>query len=520
MHFSGWVFSLIFLGILVLITAAFLIYYFRDYIGIYKTPRIMILIGVPIVIFGEYNLWNLVIANINGQMMIQWPQPSTIVMIIVYGILIGIFCTFATVFGDTWIMSLQFRKIHFLGPYLVFGADPHTSIRIGWISKKSINPIQCIKIQPQPKSYKINSRAFNSHIHNTHIHVNWVEITDLEAGNTYQYRFTNPDFPQQLYYFTLPARIKTDKSERFSFTVVGDLHAGEHRIQKYLNSLQAYYANDSFWLTLGDIITEAQDPLQWRAYFIQAAEILSFMPIFYTIGNHEGFSPLRIQNWRTYFWPPYANETQGCYYSSNVKNTHFVFLDNYDNRAHFYHLSGAQIQWLYEDLEKAQVDDQYEHIIIYMHHPPFSAGDAGCDPVLGQIFHDITEKYSKIRFILAGHCHFYQSFIVPRKKDVNSRVAYVISGGGAKRMEDQVTKKYRIHYRPYNWSSDGIKSPVSFSSSSQKPDPLRNDQFIHYNHHKSMIIPHFLHFTVENHVITMQVLDWNNNEIDRVIIKK
>jgi len=519
-HFSGWTFSLILLGLLIIPVTGFLIYYFRDYVVIYRSPRVMIAIAIPFIIIGEYHLWNLVINDLSGQAIVRWPQIPTILMIIVYLILFGIFCTFASVFGDAWIMHWQYRKVTFLGPYLMYGPDPHTSIRIGWITPKNNEDKNIIQIQPQFASIQFKRRQFDPTQYKMKTDVQWLEITGLEPGLQYEYWFTSSELTAKKFKFKLPEMTQKDTHDGFSFIAIGDLHASEHKIHKEIQLIQKHHSDVPFWLTLGDIITEAQDPFQWRTWFLQAVDLLPFTPIFYTIGNHEGFSPLRIQYWKTFFWPPFANETQGCYYSTNYQNVHFVFLDNYDNRSQFYRFSDTQVQWIHSDLQSAQAKDGIDHIIISMHHPPFSTGDSGCDPVLGKIFNDIIEKYGKIRFVLAGHCHFYQSFVVTRKKSPTSQVGFIISGGAAKRMESEVTKKHRIHYRPYNWSSHGLNQKVNFTASRINSNILRNDTFVNQFHHLSIIIPHFLRFSIKGNAIDMQVYDWNNKILDQLTISK
>ncbi|MBB5872518.1 hypothetical protein F4553_005952 [Allocatelliglobosispora scoriae] len=115
-------------------------------------------------------------------------------------------------------------------------------------------------------------------------------------------------------------------------------------------------------------------------------------------GNHETYDPAgSMVGYRSYFGA-IAYPQGKSYYSYDQGNWHFIVLDSntFDQ--------AAQITWLRSDLAATAKGC----IAAYWHHPLFSSGEHGNDPVSKPVWQILYDAHADL--ILNGHDHHYERF--------------------------------------------------------------------------------------------------------------
>ena len=170
-----------------------------------------------------------------------------------------------------------------------------------------------------------------------------------------------------------------------------------------------------FWLMLGDnAYNSGTDSEYQAAVFDMYPEILRQLPLWSTLGNHDGYSADSGTETGPYyeiFDLPTAAEAGGlasgteAYYSFNYANIHFICLDSYDsNRT----VNGAMLQWLEADL---MLNDQ-PWVVAFWHHPPYTKGSHDSDTEgalidMRQNALPILEAWG-VDLVMTGHSHSYE----------------------------------------------------------------------------------------------------------------
>ncbi|GAA2647876.1 discoidin domain-containing protein [Nonomuraea recticatena] len=115
-------------------------------------------------------------------------------------------------------------------------------------------------------------------------------------------------------------------------------------------------------------------------------------------GNHETYDPAgSLAGYKSYFGS-IAYPNGKSYYSYDHGNWHFVALDSnaFDQ--------SAQINWLKADLAA----NTKRCVAAYWHHPLFSSGEHGNDPVSRPVWQALYDKRADL--VLNGHDHHYERF--------------------------------------------------------------------------------------------------------------
>ncbi|WP_431894915.1 discoidin domain-containing protein [Nonomuraea sp. bgisy101] len=139
-------------------------------------------------------------------------------------------------------------------------------------------------------------------------------------------------------------------------------------------------------------------------------------------GNHESYDPAGFEAGYKSYFGPIAFPNGKSYYSYDRGNWHFVALDSnlFDQ--------SAQINWLKADL--AATDKRC--VAAYWHHPLFSSGEHGNDPVSKPVWQILYERRADL--VLNGHDHHYERFAPQNpnaQADPNGIVEVLGGMGGA-----------------------------------------------------------------------------------------
>ncbi len=174
------------------------------------------------------------------------------------------------------------------------------------------------------------------------------------------------------------------------------------------------------WLLLGDnAYPDGTDADYQKAIFEMYPETLRTVPLWSTLGNHDGHSANSITQSGVYydvFTLPTRGQAGGvpsgteAYYSFDYANTHFVCLDSHDTDRS---PDGAMAQWLKADLAATK----REWIVAFFHHPTYTKGTHDSDKEarsieMRQAFLPILEA-GGVDLVLTGHSHVYErSFLI------------------------------------------------------------------------------------------------------------
>ena len=146
-----------------------------------------------------------------------------------------------------------------------------------------------------------------------------------------------------------------------------------------------------------------------------------------SVGNHETYWTMNDDNpltrnqadpYLAIFDMPTKGEAGGVpsgtelYYSFDYGRTHFICLDSQVSKRSE---DGPMYQWLKADLEQIS-EDQYDWIIAYWHHPPYTHGTHNSDIEhqhiqMREIFLPLLEGHC-VDLTFGGHSHTYERSIL------------------------------------------------------------------------------------------------------------
>ncbi|MGW1769437.1 discoidin domain-containing protein [Streptomyces sp. NPDC002073] len=179
--------------------------------------------------------------------------------------------------------------------------------------------------------------------------------------------------------------------------------------------------NPKFYLTMGDNQYDDARLSDYRAYYDKSWGAFKdkTRPV---PGNHETYDPAgSLAGYKAYFGA-IAYPQGKSYYSFDEGGWHFIALDSnsFDQT--------AQIDWLKADLAK----NTKSCIAAYWHHPLYSSGGHGNDPVSKPVWKILYG--AKADLVLGGHDHHYERF-APQNADgkaVADGITEIVGGmGGA-----------------------------------------------------------------------------------------
>jgi len=200
--------------------------------------------------------------------------------------------------------------------------------------------------------------------------------------------------------------------------VLGDSGTANSNARAVRDAYKAWTASDpaKLVLMLGDnAYNDGTDAEYQAAVFDTYPEILRQLPLWSTLGNHDGRSADSASQSGPYydiFNLPANGEIGGlisgteAYYSFDYANIHFVCLDSYETDRS---PGGVMMTWLQNDLAMNIIQPW---VIAFWHHPPYTKGSHNSDTE-GQLI-DMRENALPILedlgvdLVLSGHSHSYE----------------------------------------------------------------------------------------------------------------
>ncbi|NUR71235.1 MAG: alkaline phosphatase [Hamadaea sp.] len=155
--------------------------------------------------------------------------------------------------------------------------------------------------------------------------------------------------------------------------------------------------NPAFVLTMGDNQYDDARLSDFQNYFDKTWGV--FKPKMHPApGNHETYDPAgSMAGYKSYFGS-IAYPQGKAYYSYDFGNWHFIALDSNTLT------DSAQLTWLQNDLAATTKGC----VAAYWHHPLFSSGEHGNDPVSRQAWQLLYAAHADL--VLNGHDHHYERF--------------------------------------------------------------------------------------------------------------
>ncbi|WP_164017343.1 metallophosphoesterase [Pyxidicoccus trucidator] len=226
------------------------------------------------------------------------------------------------------------------------------------------------------------------------------------------------------------------------FTAVGDFGTGGSDQKQVAAAMLK--ARPELFVALGDnaYSSGTESEIQ-NNLFAPMAELLSEVPLFASLGNHEYVTNQGQPYLDNLYLPSNNPANSERYYSFDWGHVHFVALDS--NCAIGLASSdrcalAAQKAWLEKDL--AGTTQPWK--VVFFHHPPWSSGEHGSQLAMRRNFAPLFEKYG-VDLVLTGHDHNYERS-KPMQGDAvagagKTGIPYLVVGGGGASLRPFATSK-------------------------------------------------------------------------------
>lgn len=256
-----------------------------------------------------------------------------------------------------------------------------------------------------------------------------VALTSLAPGTayTYQVEACGQSTPPRSF-TTAPA----PGSGRVRFTAVGDFGMGNEVQRTVARAMLA--REPQLFLGLGDVAygRGTEQELQ-ENLFVPMAELLTQVPLFAALGNHEYLTE-QGQPYLDNLHLPRSPTGGERYYSFAWGPVHFFALDSscVIGMASPERCSpSTQAQWLEQELAHSRAPWK----VAFFHHPPWSSGRHGSEDAVRLLFSPLFERHG-VDLVLTGHDHHYERTLPmlgegPAPEGTRGVTYVVVGTGGA-----------------------------------------------------------------------------------------
>ena len=205
---------------------------------------------------------------------------------------------------------------------------------------------------------------------------------------------------------------------RIEFLVMGDNRTDATAHAAVVRAMHEIPAD--FMLNTGDMVARGSDPDDWAEMFEVQQPLLASLPLFPTLGNHElAETGAGLAAFLQYTRVPRDLGGGETYYGFTYGPVRFFVVDSNEPWVE----GSEQREWLEMQLAIAAVDPDVEHIMLAMHHGPFSSGrHGGHRGMLASGFVELLREHG-VALVFAGHDHMYE-------RGELEDVKYIVTGGG------------------------------------------------------------------------------------------
>ena len=307
------------------------------------------------------------------------------------------------------ILSIAIPAEIIVGPYLQSATK--NSIYILW--ETSVFTDTIVSWGDTEDQLITNEGSSFSNYNNSFIHT--VEIVGLLPNTKYYYSILLDGAVSTGYSFITPP--DDTSSSPFSIVAMSDMQKDYSNADKFYEIVHDgvidYFSNHgsdiseeiAMILIPGDLVENGNSYFQWKEdFFDPAIDLLSFVPSYPVLGNHENNSQYYIK----YFHLP-DNGTDGYeehWYYTDYANLRVIGLDsNVGYRVQ------EQLDWLTETLDEACDSEHIDFVFAQLHHPHKSElwvpGEIDYTGSVISIMENFTESCNKPSIHFFGHTHGY-----------------------------------------------------------------------------------------------------------------
>jgi len=336
---------------------------------------------------------------------------------------------------------------------LTWTESPRTTQTIGWRTDSTITAgkVQYAKAgqafvtvsAPPPEKLATNVGM---------IHLFTVTIRGLDAGARYQYRVGDGSN------WSPTASFETEMSEtdRFDFLIFGDSHEKKPSYAVWHGTaMKAYQDNPGakFFISLGDLIYSGKDYLQWQAWFAACKDVISSIPIFPVIGDHEPRGVTSKELWQRpeYFVKLFTvpqngpDNFKGEVYSFDYGSVHIAVLNSsftyeFKDDADRQTMIRAEAAWLDADLAATK---QPWKIVVY-HDASYNLSPDRSGIYTKTRFGPVIDKHH-VDLVFNAHDHaMARSYAIRNEEFVSSAAegtVYFISGRSGDNAKDALGRR-------------------------------------------------------------------------------
>ena len=363
---------------------------------------------------------------------------------------------------------------------------------------------------------------------------NWIEVPLPRPSTDYRYELTVDGRPWGdgvyrrdglLHFRSFPG--PDVDSGLLTFLVLGDFGTGSKKqfrlaetMRRVVDERERAGSPVRFVLTTGDnfydfflfFSTGSDDEQFYKKFFVPYQSLLTRIPFFPSLGNHDGSESESTQDlfhYRDNFFLPAAILPDGTlsrfedrFYSVRFgKDVELLSLDTTRNRETRAHVTwqplyaGGEVSeqrlWLESELARAK-DVRWK--IAYFHHPPFNAGRGHYGPRskdrnLMELERELVPLLAagEVRVAFSGHVHNFQ--LTRQESDGYLKTTrYIVTGaggrseGGRKRGSLAILRRERVeatnaedkpHFLLVQIEGDRMEiTPITYDASDARPAPL------------------------------------------------
>jgi acid phosphatase type 7 len=277
-------------------------------------------------------------------------------------------------------------------------------------------------------------------------YISEVRLANLQPNTTYFYRVVCTDQAGNVArsdLFSFQTAVQSNAP--WAFGITGDTQRNPTVTRRCAEGIFALRPN--LVLHLGDVVDDGFAKHQWlNDFFEPCARLLSYVPIFPVIGNHE-----KNAHW---YYDYFSLPEPEYYYTFHYGNAQFFMIDSNKDCGP----GSEQYVWLERELARSTATWKFA----CHHHPCFSSDeDDYGDHWKGRFQGEYSWGDSKVRnlvplyerfgvdIVFAGHIHSYERTWPLLQMAVNQKqgVRYIISGGGGGGLEQAAPQRawFTVH---------------------------------------------------------------------------
>jgi hypothetical protein len=309
-----------------------------------------------------------------------------------------------------------------------------------------------------------------------------VTLTGLAPGTSYHYRVRSANGRGEVCESDLaPFKTAVETHVPFSFSVTSETGgSGDDLYNRELFELIGQYRPD-FLLMVGDAVSNGSRYTDWERYFFGPARpVLSRVPFYLVLGNHEENAP--------WFYDFVAYPEPKNFYAFQYGNAHFIGLDStaiveYRDRRSWL-MEGAfepgapQYDFLTRELSSSTALWK----IVFFHYPPYVSADYQVDEM--RVVCPILEEYG-VDVVFNSHTILYERSHPIRNDvlDLARGIVYVVAGGAGARPQ------WFHHTRAWHTA-------------------------------QAIAVPHFVQVSIAGARLELHAIDWQGRLFDHVTMEK